>query len=57
MISYDSKCAITIEKHNDREYWVKMFSLETFVVGFEEKFGGNPNSYIKLREIEQRDDG
>jgi hypothetical protein len=57
MISYDSKCAITIEKNNDREYWVKMFSLETFVVGFEEKFGGNPNSYIKLREVEQRDDG
>lgn len=57
MISYDSKCAITIEKNNDREYWVKMFSLETFVVGFEEKFGGNSNSYIKLREVEQRDDG
>jgi len=52
MISYDSKSAITIEKNNDREYWVKQFSLETFVVGFEEKFGGNSDSYIKLREVE-----
>ena len=56
-ITYDSKSAITIEKNNDREYWVKQFSLETFVVSMEEKFGGLPNSYIKLREVEQNNAG
>ena len=39
-------------KNDDREYWIKQYSLETFIVTFEEKFGGLPTSYIKLREVE-----
>ena len=27
MITYDSTCAITVTKNNDREYWVKMYSM------------------------------
>jgi len=52
-ISYDSKSAITVMKNNDREYWIKQYSLESFVVTMEEMFGGKPDSYIKLREVEQ----
>lgn len=51
-ISYNSKVAITVMKNDDREYWIKQYSLETFIVTFEEKFGGLPTSYIKLREVE-----
>lgn len=44
-------------KNNDREYWVKQYSLENFVVTMEECFGGKPDSYIKLREVEQNNAG
>lgn len=40
-ISYDSKFAITVTMKDDKEYWVKMYSLSTFELEFEEKIGGN----------------
>ena len=52
LISYNSKSAITVTKKSDREYWVKQHSLETYIDTFEEKIGGQPNSYIKLKEVE-----
>jgi hypothetical protein len=39
-------------KEDDRNYWVNQYSLETFVVTFEERYGGKSNSYIKLRVVE-----
>ena len=50
-ISFDSKAAITITKKNEQEYWLKMYSLTTYDELFQEKYGGNPNSYIKMKEI------
>ena len=53
MISYDSTRAITVTKRNDREYYVKMYDLESYEMTFEEKIGGKPESYIKLKDVEQ----
>ena len=52
IISLDSTRAITVTKKNDREYWVKMYDLENYELMFEEKYGGNPDSFIKLKEVE-----
>ena len=51
IISYDSTRAVTITKKDDRTCFVKMYGLETNEMTFEEKIGGGPNSYIKLKEI------
>jgi len=53
IITYNSKYAVTVTKKNDRTYFVKMYSLETYEVVFEEMIGGKPESYIKLKEVEQ----
>jgi len=39
-ITYNSKSAITVTKKNDREYYVKQYSLENYIMTFEEKIGG-----------------
>ena len=44
--------AITVTKRNDREYYVKMYDLESYELTFEEKIGGKPDSYIKLKDVE-----
>jgi hypothetical protein len=51
-ITYNSKSAVTVTAKNDREYWVKQYNLENYAITFEEKFGGLPDSYIKLKEVE-----
>jgi hypothetical protein len=48
---------ITVIKKNDREYWIKQYSLETYKLSFEEKLGGKENSYIKFKEVEQSPSG
>jgi len=53
MITYNSKSAVTVTKKDDREYYVKMYDLGTYKQSFEEKIGGTPTSYIKLKEVEQ----
>ena len=57
IISYDSTRAVTITKKDDRTCFVKMYGLETNEMTFEEKIGGGPNSYIKLKEIQQNASG
>lgn len=57
MITYDSQSAITVTKKDDREYWVKQYSLETYALTFEEQIGGGPEQYIKLKEVEQNAKG
>jgi hypothetical protein len=52
-ISYDSTRAITVTKRHEREYYVKMYDLESYELTFEEKIGGEAKDYIKLKEVEQ----
>jgi hypothetical protein len=56
-ITYNSKSAVTVTSKSDREYWVKQYNLENYMITFEEKIGGNPDSYIKLKEVEQNPAG
>lgn len=56
-ISYDSQRAITVTKRNEREYWVRVYDLESYDQLFEEKFGGSDTDYIKMKEIEQNSEG
>jgi len=52
IITNDSTKAITITKKDDRTCFIKMYNLEgDNEMTFEEKIGGGPNSYIKLKEI------
>ena len=52
IITYDSTKAITVTKKNDIEYYVKQYDLESYDLTFEEKIGGAPDDYIKLKEVE-----
>jgi hypothetical protein len=52
-ITYNSRSAITVTIKSDREYWIKQYNLENYNITFEEKIGGLPDSYIKLKEVEQ----
>lgn len=57
MISYDSTRAITVTKKDDREFWVRMYSLQNYEKTFEEQIGGKDDSYIRLKEVEQNSTG
>lgn len=57
IITYDSTKAVTVTKRNDKEYYVKQYDLESYEMTFEEKIGGLPEQYIKLKEVEQSSDG
>ena len=57
LITYDSSRAVTVTKKDEREYYLKMYDLEESKLTFEEKIGGEPDSYIKMKEIEQNSDG
>ena len=57
IITYDSTKAVTVTKKNEREYYVKMYDLESYEMTFEEKIGGDANDYIKLKEVEQNHNG
>lgn len=52
LITYDSRYAITVTKKDDREYWIKIYDVLTYAKTFEEKIGGESDSYIKLKEVE-----
>ena len=52
ILTYNSKHALTVTKKGEREYYVKTYSLDTNEQVFEEKIGGGPNDYIKLKEVE-----
>lgn len=57
IITYDSTKAVTVTKKDDTTYFVKQYDLESYKMTFEEKIGGDPKSYIKLKEVEQSADG
>lgn len=52
LITYDSTRALTVTKEDDRNYYIKMYDLESYQLTFEEKIGGSEESYIKLKEVE-----
>jgi hypothetical protein len=52
IISYDSTRAITVTKKDDTEFWVRMYNLETYEKTFDEQIGGDPDDYIRCKEVE-----
>ena len=52
IITYDSTRTIVTMKKNDREYFVKMYCLESYNLTFEERVGGESSDYIKMKEVE-----
>ena len=57
IISYDSTRAILVSKKDDREFWVRMYDLESYEKTFEEMIGGKEDSYIRAKEVEQNSAG
>jgi hypothetical protein len=53
IITNDSSRAVTLTKKDDHTYFLKMYGLETYEMTFEEKIGGGPGAYIKVKEIQQ----
>lgn len=57
MISYDSTRAICVLKKDDKEVWIKMYSLANYDKTFSEKIGGKEESFIRCKEVEQNSAG
>ena len=57
VISGDSSRAILITKKSEHDYYIVQYNLETTCLTFKEKFGGKPESYIKMQEIIQNNKG
>lgn len=57
IINYRSTRAITISKKDDTESWVMMFDLATTRQTFMEKYGGQQDSFVKLKDVEQNNAG
>lgn len=49
MITLDSSRTLCVTKASEKEYFIKMYNMETFEILFEEEFKG---SYIKMKEVE-----
>lgn len=56
-ISYDSTRAIAVLKESEYLYLIQMYDLETQEKTFEEQIGGDPNQYIKVKEVTQNSKG
>ena len=48
---------MTVTKKDDTMFYVKLFSLDTYECVFQERIGGDEDSYIKLRDVYQNDTG
>ena len=48
---------MTVTKKDDSEFYVKLFSLDTYECVFQERIGGQPEQYIKLRDVYQNETG
>ena len=57
IITYDSTRAVTVTCKDDRTYYIKMYDLEKYDMTFEERIGGGPDQYIKLKEVQQNSKG
>jgi hypothetical protein len=56
-ISGDSSRTLTVTKREENESYIKMYSMQTQELTFEEKIGGGEDQYIKIKEIEQNPNG
>jgi hypothetical protein len=54
IITYNSKSVITVTKKSETESLIKQYSLDSYLMNFEERVFGN---YIKLKEVEQNSSG
>ena len=57
VVSFDSTLSITITKKDEHESSIMMHSLESYEKTFHMQIGGNPTSYIKVKEVEQNSRG
>ena len=57
IITYDSKKVIAVTKKDDSEQYIRQYDLETYEMTFSEKFGGNRDDFIKMKEVEQSSNG
>ena len=57
MITYDSTRTIVVTKEDDTAYHIRQFSLITQELVCTERFGGTPDSYIKMKDVEQNGAG
>ena len=59
IISYDSKRVIIVTKINDAHFEVSQYNLAclSFHKTFNEIYGATPDSYIKIKDIEQNQKG
>jgi hypothetical protein len=51
-MTQDSTRAITVTKRDDCESYVKMYNMQTQELSFEEKIGGGPEQFIRVKEVE-----
>ena len=56
VMANDSSVCIFISQKSHYEFFVKMYDLETHDVVFEEKVGGRPEQYIKIKFVVQNSD-
>lgn len=49
MILMDSSRTLTVTKANEKQYYIKMYEMETQNLCFEEEISGN---YIKMKDVE-----
>ena len=59
MITLDSSRAITVQKRNDREYYVNQYDLTSpkLECTFQEQYGSKETYYIKMKDVEQNSTG
>ena len=57
IITYNSKSVLTVTRKSDREYYIKQYSLESYELTMAEMIGGEPDSYIKAKDVVQNSDG
>jgi hypothetical protein len=52
MFSSNLKRILLVLKESENTYLINQFDIKTLKLVFTEKFGGKPDSYIKMNEIE-----
>lgn len=57
VVTNDQSMVMAVTKKDDREYYVKMYSLSTFDLVMEAKVGGGAADFIKVKQIEQNESG
>lgn len=56
-LSNDSTLALVVTKKDDSESIIGFYNLESYQLVYEESIGNGEDSYIKVKEISQTNDG